>query len=179
MKISKSIWGNDKFKELFVYRKLGDNILRLFYVSLIFLFVPACTSWPDSSERVLSISERRQEIPEEITREYLSYLLGVSQKRYVELGAVGGLICLPGQMRKVIRTQKLLSHEIDGHLFLDAEKHLIDVFQILDSIRRQIENNSPSDKCYQYYSSEYKGEVSELSDWNGVVEVEALMRGQP
>ena len=125
----------------------------------------------------MSISHRNVGLPPGINYDYLARLLEVSDRRYVELKSAGAEYCLPGQMLQIRKKQTLVRHELDGNLLLDARIHLRDLFHHLYNIKNQVENNNPSEKCYQYFSVVHKETVQQLGVWEDPVEINALTGG--
>lgn len=186
MTVLTSIWRKSKeVVQSYLYLKPGHIGSGL----LVCIFLASCTSWPDTSERVISVSKDRQEIPEGLTRDYLKDYLNIGRHRYLELVSFGANQCLPGQMDYVTASLSLIGHEIDGNLLFDARRNLIELFEMLDDVRGLVENHKPSDACYKNYVAMVQNEqkkwyperklvMPELSDWTESVEVEALMRGK-
>ncbi len=184
MKTSTSIWDTNNPSDSAVLRFSGI-ITRLFRC-LIFVLISSCTQWPDSSERVLSISDERQEIPEYLTRDYLQELLVLMEHRTDQLVAVGAQECLPGQILNITRLHDLVKLEIDGNLFLDAEKNLKKAFLALNEARRNIEDSTISE-CLHSFRIGHRGKRSdprtlvlyrELSDWENSDILNRLMGGR-
>ncbi|OED41962.1 hypothetical protein ACH42_12670 [Endozoicomonas sp. (ex Bugula neritina AB1)] len=183
MKISTSIWGkSNKVSDLVVLTP-GDFIARL-WCCLFFVLISSCTTWPDSAERVLSLPNERLQIPENINREYLQYLLGIVDQRFSELDSVGASVCFPGKMLKLNRLHSLVKHEMDGNLFLDAKMNVEKVFDLLNSVRTDIEKYYSSNDCFRsfhlghfYERSNEREEIvfPEFSPWFPLNDIENLM----
>ena len=187
MKVSKSIWIKNKEEVVKSYLFLKPGCKRFGFLACFFL--TACTSWPQTSERVISISEQRQEIPEGLTRDYLNEYVLIAKNRSKELADIGANHCLPGQMDKISKSLSLIKHEVDGYLLFDARQHLIELFESLNKIRNLVEAHQPNEECYQIYITkeqdrekgwypEKKLVMPELSEWTDSAAVEACMRGQ-
>ena len=176
MKVSKNIWVKNKLGKQLIYSRRSGNIFsRLLCTCFLGMFISGCNFWPDSSERVLSISHRAVTLPPGVDYEHLTHLLEVSKKRYVELKNAGAGICLPGQMLKVSKKQNLVKHELDGNLLFDAHFHLKDIFSHLFNIKNQVENNNPSRKCYEFFADSNDGIVHKIGSWENSVEIDDLM----
>ena len=175
MKASKIIWDQNKLIKLFIYfRQSGNSLSRLLCASCVIIFISGCTSWPDNSERELSVSHRTTVMPPGVDSEHLAHLLEVSKKRYVELEYAGAKYCLPGQMLKVIKKQDLIEHEIDGDLLPDARIHLKFVFDYLYKIKKQVGKNKPSKTCYEEFAAVHDVEPQVIGGWESFVEIDAL-----
>lgn len=179
MKLSNITWKPNKLSKLSVYFSQSENdIFRLFCISCMLIVITGCSFWPESIDRELSISHRSATLPPNIDSEYLTHLLGISKKRYVELKNVGAEYCLPGQMLWVSKKQDLIEHEIDGDLLLDARMHMQDLFSHLYNIKNQVENNNPSKKCYEYFSVIHPEPVQRLGVWDKAVDIDMQMEAE-
>ena len=184
MKISTSIWIRNKEKSSFLFSKPCNLIARLFGFLAIFS-LPSCMTWPDSSERVLSVSEERQSLPDYINRGYLLSLLAIAETRQGQLVSFGSEVCLPGQMVAIKRMHDLIEREIDGNLLFDAHKNMINIFYGLHDLRYKIESEGLGYKCFEEI---YKGnsEVilgdglvdSGVPEWEELKKLEIKIRGQ-
>lgn len=117
-----------------------------------FCFIASCNNWPEPAERVLSVSERHNEIPEAVDNEYLNSLMAIAEARLGFVINKGAELCIPGQI-KVARSSLLRAkHEIDGQLLLDAQYNIAMAMEQLDYIVRIMSSLAEGSECLSKYA---------------------------
>ncbi|MGI9276789.1 MAG: hypothetical protein ACR2PT_18330 [Endozoicomonas sp.] len=140
------------------FDKVVQNLLQpaglvcRFLVCLSVCLITSCTIWPEPSERVLSLSERRVEIPPELDHDYLTSLLEISKARLGYIIEGGAEFCIPGQVKKIRKELLLARQEIDGNLLLDAQISIVRSIDQLDYSVQLMKSLFETTECFSEYS---------------------------
>lgn len=140
----------------------SDKICGVFLLFTL-LLLSGCNNWPEPAGRVLAISDRHTDLPEQVDRDYIKGLVRISETRLEMLESSGAKYCLPGQVYKVKSQMLRARHEVDGNLYLDAQYTLTKVMDQLDYTAELMMGLAEGSECLGAYEfstrSEHKDKV--------------------